>query len=709
MLAFALVAAAASAPPLAPRSYWRFEDAGNLYSDTQGQWDLLVKGAKAAHSATSWRSQADGGVCGGYADFGFVDPAALVDPSRDWWQGNAGCTPFPCNGTSRAIDGFTLELLLKAGPWLFRGGGLTLFAELSYSAMPTVTLSDGAIEFVAAARPAGGGGGGGRPRTPEAWDTLSVPLDGDGVLSSDYLQDGEWHHLAFVKSAATGEQSIWIDGQRPPPFHRAPNSSLAGRVFQNEGALSIGRVEQSWNCSLDEVAIWEEALPPDVVYAHFRDAMVEHRPYSMSRRDLPPAPPPTPVRPADPAHRQASDFDAMDFAPGTSLPTPAGNATQGVTITAVQQLRHFPRPRFDSQAVAKHGMMRNYNWMDPSYMAGQGQHDVPRATIASTSVQIQSELATSWNYGIELNPTGSNDIDGVVLNMVATHPAWTLDAGLIRLQTHGKSQISNTSLPKGCFLQNERGQLISSKGTVLPQGAAGQLRVTTLELAQAVGCPDSLFALDAVKAVAKLTPIFANCSTCQVSRLNEDGEYLSEISKGDLSADPLVLAAFQKSGVGTWQEFHGAWRVRLTAEYRDAIFKGVPAMRANAKYSEYQVQGTNAYFGNWSVVRAINTIGRGTMRYSTADFYVPHQDLWRSGAGPWHGINWLEEVRKSEIAAGDTLFSPFVAAGWSIAEEHNVRPAEWLGLLKILGAWPVQPKPASRSVAASTLNAIAEP
>jgi hypothetical protein len=44
-------------------------------------------------------------------------------------------------------------------------------------------------------------------------------------------------------------------------------------------------------------------------------------------------------------------------------------------------------------------------------------------------------------------------------------------------------------------------------------------------------------------------------------------------------------------------------------------------------------------------------------------------------------------VRRSEIATGDTIFSPFVAAGWHIAEEENVRPAQWLGLLKILGIW----------------------
>lgn len=41
-------------------------------------------------------------------------------------------------------------------------------------------------------------------------------------------------------------------------------------------------------------------------------------------------------------------------------------------------------------------------------------------------------------------------------------------------------------------------------------------------------------------------------------------------------------------------------------------------------------------------------------------------------------------VRESEIASGDILFSPFVAAGWSGKAERNLRPAQWLGILKVL-------------------------
>lgn len=48
------------------------------------------------------------------------------------------------------------------------------------------------------------------------------------------------------------------------------------------------------------------------------------------------------------------------------------------------------------------------------------------------------------------------------------------------------------------------------------------------------------------------------------------------------------------------------------------------------------------------------------------------------------GLDKLEQYRPSEIKAGDELFSPFVAAGWKSAVERNMRPAQWLGFLKIL-------------------------
>ena len=109
--------------------------------------------------------------------------------------------------------------------------------------------------------------------------------------------------------------------------------------------------EYSLNCSLDEMAIYESALTDETIYQHYADAMLHHRPYTMATTGLPPVPAPTPIR---------QGFDLTEFAPGTQIPTPAGNATQGVTVGAIEQLKRFPRPRFDTNAVDAHKMQRNF-------------------------------------------------------------------------------------------------------------------------------------------------------------------------------------------------------------------------------------------------------------------------------------------------------------------------------------------------------------
>ena len=81
----------------------------------------------------------------------------------------------------------------------------------------------------------------------------------------------------------------------------------------------------------------------------------------------------------------------------------------------------------------------------------------------------------------------------------------------------------------------------------------------------------------------------------------------------------------------------GKWRVRLTAYFRDQFLKATPPIKAleGCHYSEYQVQGSNVYFGNWTYTREINTPytqpDGSTQFYSTADFYPRKPYWWETG------------------------------------------------------------------------------
>jgi hypothetical protein len=84
-------------------------------------------------------------------------------------------------------------------------------------------------------------------------------------------------------------------------------------------------------------------------------------------------------------------------------------------------------------------------------------------------------------------------------------------------------------------------------------------------------------------------------------------------------------------------------------------------------------------------------------KYPTPQYY-PFQQTWKWGCCAFDGLDFLEESRENEIfrtdinnnpLPPDPYYSPYVAAGWDADEMYNIRPAQWLGLMKnqvIMGA-----------------------
>jgi hypothetical protein len=334
-----------------PRSYWRFENASDFTVDEMAvqrleNWEGI--GARG-HEARVWHAQQDGGLVGGWVNSTGVRENVSFET---YWEAEMGSVPRNQTATPSA-PGITIELLLKPGSCFGRGGHFSFFAAFPPGAgrACSASISSSSIVWLAdtIAQP-GGAADSTDTGTGTPVDGIEAELHGTGVLSSDNLFDGEWHHFAFVKSGVTGDQSIWIDGQSPAEMQLKGNAT--GRALATANIYFNARGALTTCAGIDEVAVFEEALPASMIVQHYKDAQA-HKRYST----IDPGGPPPPV----PAPENKTNFDMQEYPPGTQLPTPPGTVTVGVTQLPEEQLRSFPRPRY----AAQHTLRPNCNWMDP--------------------------------------------------------------------------------------------------------------------------------------------------------------------------------------------------------------------------------------------------------------------------------------------------------------------------------------------------------
>ena len=204
---------------------------------------------------------------------------------------------------------------------------------------------------------------------------VQAQLNGTGRSSTQYLYDGEWHHVVVRYSSGgfsgRGKLDAWIDGKIPEspdawfgrkdtPTPSWPwqltNLKPAGYFAQWTGGVwpSLRMLPSAFDGGMDEVALYEEALPDALIVQHYQDAM-NHKPYSPSVQEASVA---ARVPPSDPAPA----FDVKEYPPGTMLPTPkvtgcgkphcTEQPTAGVRLSPLAQLQSYPLPRYHSPPTA---------------------------------------------------------------------------------------------------------------------------------------------------------------------------------------------------------------------------------------------------------------------------------------------------------------------------------------------------------------------
>ncbi len=486
-----------------------------------------------------------------------------------------------------------------------------------------------------------------RIQTPAGseYDDLRVELDALGRRSYGYYIDGDWHHIVFRYNSNTGQKSIWVDGQVAPGFSKTtstgyfPNSSGVNRDM----VLNTNISYQKYGGDYDEIAIYGYELPDRMIYRHYLDFQSGQH-YSFVNANLT-VPGPDPV---------TGPIDPDDFAPGH----PA------INVNALEQLSTFPVPRY----VPGHTLLPNFNWIDPVYMSGRFQPGVGDALSVSTSVEMQRVLASDFNYMLQVS-NNNNQWNDAWIFLANQNPQWKLSMITFRLQLPN-DRISSQSLPNDHYLQNSSGQFLDLNGNV------------TSNKIWRPSAPVGSYQDDGKDMLNYINANLAGKLSRPIDFVNENGEAFPLISNTALAKDPQVTAGKNASGLG-WEEYlANRYKEHSTVPYRDIIMNS-SAFAPGTIYSEYRIDGHRDWQFRYSQSRLINTPING-QRYSTTDFYVRWPKNWRWWQGPWHGWQWIVESRINELAQGDKLFSPFVAAGWDEDSEKNVRPAQWLGLLKSL-------------------------
>eukprot|EP00040_Diaphanoeca_grandis_P024834 m.136926 g.136926 ORF g.136926 m.136926 type:complete len:1061 (-) comp29894_c0_seq1:14-3196(-) len=710
-----------------PVAFYRFENLTNITLDSSPNGHhLILQPNNSIHKGNPPypavpQPTPTGGLVGKFVSFN--EPVTKKEPMQSSFSQSAK-SPLSWRATApiglTATKGITIEFLIRPQPGFLRGDRQVLFSscvqfesigasvggkECNASANPLeFTMSMEGFQWYAQTVPPPG-----QKETGFATDNQSVLFRDEGVLATDYLffdMGRTWHHIALVKDAVSGNQSVWIDGVCTSKMRMAGNAT--GRLMAPIEQIVIDSFNVvAFSGGFDELAIYDSALSDVQIWQHYNDTMKNHMPYSNTTSTAP-----EPQQPCYPNASNVTYFDMTEYPLGTILPSPAGdNNTIGVDVVpCVLQMQYVAGPRFNTSAVTEFSVPYNFNWMDIGYMAGGRT-----AFQVNLTVALATAMADRWRYGIPLHGLigASNRKTGVwapsellnaTIDLANAHPEWpthTIFPG-IPSSTNGSTIISQT-LPTGCYLQDAKGNFINVDGSPAVNGRNGVLkksiRPMSAALAEKQGCPDSLFTADGKNLAQYIFTPLGGQLTRPMDIVNADGEVFVSVDVPaedyDYSHDPTVLADFKSSGLANWLTYWSTWRTRITngvtSEFLNdpTLAKGV---LKDTAFTMYQVQGTNPFFGNWSQTRNIQSpmlnhqTGKMT-RYSAEDFYMtgPHQ--WYGEFGPWHGIEWLMMTRTSEMALGDTLYSPFIAAGWSGKAELNTRPAQWLGLLKVMSAW----------------------
>ncbi len=562
-------------------------------------------------------------------------------------------------------------------------------------------------------------------------DNFSIELNGIDRKSMQYYMDNDWHHIAFSYNPITGEKKVWVDGVCPVEFTSfainigAITSSPPCTLFVN-AAASNDRIVGG----IDEIAYYDNVISNEEIAQHYLDFSGIHSHYTYQLTE----PPSYNIS-------LSSDVDPNEF--------PFGHAIGGgelssanVSHSAIEQLHSYSLPRFKPGNL----LHKNMNLVR-SKLIGDNSSTI-LATKLQTSLDVQIELASNWNYYFNLAENIS--VEWNEINQSNTHPnkwmSW-VDQNYIGLAQNfqyaaftNRRQIRPSDYyPVGSspyptnfrnsllryngfdgapfnypkqdvyFVNNNNFSFCNLNGTeIADQNNGVKFWVPSSIIANYVddGNTTKLYlnpVLNRLNSIGKkLSFIAENNEASPTYNIDDDTDvdFIPEVFEDK----PMEVACSTSVGhvcsTLEWKQYIGDRKIFVDNDsYRNVIINGDPLLN-ECNFLNYAVDGGPVDRYYWPKLREtqlFNTSGTNGIfknAYSTMDFYPITPSRWKVqnvnltvndiGQVP-RGWRWVARSRNVEISAGDKLMAPYVGAGWYPDEERNFRPGQWLGLMKCLG------------------------
>ncbi len=343
---------------------------------------------------------------------------------------------------------------------------------------------------------------------------------------------------------------------------------------------------------------------------------------------------------------------------------------------ALEQLKKYPSARY----LPNNNFVRIYNWMNPYYAAGGGEKGIKTQDVIKKACDIQEELAMNWNYNFlislprvgpsEKSLTDANSPTTAFIALANKHPEIPLGVTIFWGQMapsafgnkNKQPNVWRADYPESFLLKDAR---INKTRRVISYTA-----------------PDSLFIADG-QVQKKQLELLVKHLTRPITIINENGEEPPKAYEPSiLKNDSALIYDKNKMQIDSWKIYAATKKKYIRNLYSSQFLNTIPELK-NTWFSFYQVEGGPIDRYDWHTSKATNTKINGNY-YSTPDLYPRTPDNWKTWNGAWHGWKWINDGRKIEIADGDRFFSPFIAAGWAYNYEQDIRPGQWLGMLKCL-------------------------